>query len=313
MPLLVVLTGATGTGKSALALELAEALGANLPTEIISVDSAQVYRGMDIGTAKPDRTARERVAHHLIDIRDPGEGYSAGDFVREARACIGAIHARGAIPLLVGGTALYLRALREGLAEMPPASQAVRAQLDSLAAERGWAALHAQLQQIDPQAAARIAPQDVQRIQRALEVFRLTGIPITQYQERSRGTGSEFRWLRFALWPPSRERLRARLAERFEAMMSAGLLEEVRALYARGDLDTRHSAVRAVGYRQLWQHCAGRCSLEDAVAAAVVASAQLAKRQLTWLRRDTALDRLAAGEAGLALRIATRIRQAVSA
>jgi tRNA dimethylallyltransferase len=312
-PLVVVLTGPTGTGKSALALELAGYLGPTLPTEIISVDSAQVYRGMDIGTAKPDRAARARVAHHLIDVRDPSEIYCAGDFVRDARACISAIHARGGIPLLVGGTALYLRALREGLAAMPPASPAVRAELETIAAERGWPALHAELEDIDPQAAARIAPQDRQRIQRALEVFRLTGVPITQYQRRSRGAGSEFRWLRFALWPASREILRARLSERFDAMMRAGLLEEVRALYARGDLDARHSAVRAVGYRQLWQHCAGRCSLEESVAAAVVASAQLAKRQLTWLRRDTALDRLAAGEEGLAQRIAMGIRQCLSA
>jgi tRNA dimethylallyltransferase len=312
-PLLVVLTGPTGTGKSALAVELAGYLGAAVPTEIVSVDSAQVYRGMDIGTAKPDRATRARVAHHLIDIRDPAEGYSAGDFVREARAAIGAIHGRGRIPLLVGGTLLYLRALREGLAALPPASAAVRAEIDALAAERGWPALHAELAAIDPMAAARIAPQDAQRIQRALEVFRLTGAPISQTQQRTRTAADPYRWLPFALWPDSRALQRVQLVERFEAMLRAGLLEEVRALYARGDLNERHSAVRAVGYRQLWQYCAGRVSLEQAVAGAVTATTQLAKRQLTWLRRDTELQRLTPGQAGLARRLGAQVRAAAGA
>jgi tRNA dimethylallyltransferase len=312
-PLLVVLTGPTGVGKSALALELAGYLGAAVPTEIVSVDSAQVYRGMDIGTAKPNRATRARIAHHLIDIRDPAEPFSAGEFVREARAAIGAIHARGRVPLLVGGTLLYLRALREGLAALPPASPAVRAELDALAAERGWPALHAELAAIDPQAAARIAPQDAQRIQRALEVYRLTGAPITQAQQDTRGAAAEYRWLLYALWPDSRALQRVRLAERFDAMMRAGLLEEVRALYARGDLNERHSAVRAVGYRQLWQYCAGRCSLEQAIAASVSATAQLAKRQLTWLRRDAALEPLAAGQLRLAERLGRQIVAATGA
>jgi tRNA dimethylallyltransferase len=303
----VVLTGPTGAGKSALALELAGYLGTAVPTEIVSVDSAQVYRGMDIGTAKPDRATRARIAHHLIDIRDPVDPYSAGDFVREARSVIGAIHARGRIPLLVGGTLLYLRALRDGLAALPPASPAVRAELDSVAAERGWPALHAELAAIDPHAAARIAPQDAQRIQRALEVYRLTGAPITQTQQATRGAADEFRWLLYALWPDPRALQRVRLAERFDAMMRAGLLDEVRALFARGDLNERHSAVRAVGYRQLWQHCAGRCSLEQAIAAAVIATQQLAKRQLTWIRRDLALQPLASGQTGLAPQLGRQI------
>jgi tRNA dimethylallyltransferase len=312
-PLLLVLTGPTGTGKSALALELAGYLGAALPTEIVSVDSAQVYRGMDIGTAKPDQATRARIPHHLIDIRDPAETYSAGDFVREARASIQAIHARGRVPLLVGGTLLYLRALREGLAPLPSASPALRAELDARAAECGWAALHAELATIDPQAAARIAPQDTQRIQRALEVHRLTGVPITQFQQRTRGALGEYRWLRYALWPASRTMQRAQLTARFGAMMRAGLLEEVRALQARADLSERHAAVRAVGYRQLWQHCAGRCSLDEAVAASVIATAQLAKRQLTWMRRDAALQHLSAGEAGLAQGLGRRILEAAGA
>jgi tRNA dimethylallyltransferase len=312
-PLLVVLTGPTGTGKSALALELAAYLSDALPIEIVSVDSAQVYRGMDIGTAKPELATRARIAHHLIDIRDPADAYSAGDFVREARVAIGAIHARGRLPLLVGGTMLYLRALREGLAALPSASVPVRAELDARAAERGWAALHAELAAIDPQAAARIAPQDAQRIQRALEVFRLTGVPITQYQQRTRGALDDYRWLHYALWPAARATQRSQLAQRFRAMMRAGLLEEVRALYARGDLNERHSAVRAVGYRQLWQFCAGRCSLERAIEDAIVATAQLAKRQLTWLRRDSALQRLEAGAVGLAQGLGAHILRAAGA
>jgi tRNA dimethylallyltransferase len=312
-PLLVVLTGPTGAGKSALAMELAAQLEATLPVEIVSVDSAQVYRGLDIGTAKPDRASRARVAHHLIDIRDPSESYSAGDFVREARCVIDAIHARGRVPLLVGGTMLYLRALRDGLAMLPPASPRVRAEIDALAAEHGWEALHAQLATVDAAAAARIAPQDAQRIQRALEVFRLTGIPISQFQRAAHDTGRAYRWLGFALWPPSREGLRDQLAQRFEAMMRAGLLEEVRSLHARGDLTAGHPAMRAVGYRQLWQHCAGLCSLEVAVEAAVVASAQLARRQLTWLRRDTRLERLEAGTADLSHELTRRLRASRSA
>lgn len=312
-PLLVVLTGPTGSGKSTLALELAGYLGAALPIEIVSLDSAQVYRGMDIGTAKPDRATRARIVHHLIDIRDPAETYSAGDFVREARRAIDAIHARGGVPLLVGGTLLYLRALREGLAALPPAAPGIRAALDLRAAEQGWPALHAQLAAVDPQAAARIAPQDAQRIQRALEVFELTGVPITHFQQHTEGAAGEFRWLHYALWPDSRAMQRARLAARFEAMMRAGLLEEVRALHSRADLTERHAAVRAVGYRQLWQYCAGRCSLEQAVAAAVTATAQLAKRQLTWLRREAALRRLPSGQADLAPDLGRQILAAAGA
>jgi tRNA dimethylallyltransferase len=311
--LLVALTGPTGTGKSALALELAAALEPALPVEIVSVDSAQVYRGLDIGTAKPDRATRARVPHHLIDIRDPSEAFSAGDFVREARSVIDAIHARGRVPLLVGGTMLYLRALRDGLATLPPASPQLRAEIDALAARQGWAALHAQLAAVDAPAAARIAPQDAQRIQRALEVFRLTGVPISSFQRAAHDTAGAYRWLGFALWPASREALRAQLARRFETMMRAGLLQEVRSLRARGDLTDRHPAMRAVGYRQLWQHCAGVCSLEDAIAAAVVASAQLARRQLTWLRRDTALERLETGTPDLSRTLAGRIQAASGA
>jgi tRNA dimethylallyltransferase len=285
-PLVVTLAGPTGSGKSACALALVERLGRQRPLEIVSADSVQVYRGMDIGTAKPDAATRARVPHHLIDIRDPAESFSAGDFVREADAAISAIHARGALPLLVGGTLLYLRALRDGLAPMPAADAAVRAEIEALAASEGWPAVHAQLARVDPAAAARIAARDAQRLQRALEVYRITGAPISQWHAQARVARPPHRWLSYALWPSSRAALRLRLQARFEAMLQAGLLPEVRALYARGDLTARHGSMRAVGYRQLWQYCAGNIGFEQAVTQAVTATLQLAKRQLTWLRRE---------------------------
>jgi tRNA dimethylallyltransferase len=286
-PLIVALAGPTGSGKSACALALVERLAPRLPVEIVSVDSAQVYRGMDIGTAKPDHATRTRVPHHLIDIRDPVESFSAGDFVREADAAIAAIHARGALPLLVGGTLLYFRALREGLAPLPPADAAIRRQIDAMAAAHGWSAVHAELARVDPEAAARIAPQDAQRVQRALEVYRITDAPISRWQRLARVERPRYRGLWYALWPESREALRERLQARFDAMLRAGLVAEVRALYGRGDLTARHPSMRAVGYRQLWRYCAGEISLEQAVTLAVTATAQLAKRQLTWLRRES--------------------------
>ncbi|MFI4869532.1 MAG: tRNA (adenosine(37)-N6)-dimethylallyltransferase MiaA [Steroidobacterales bacterium] len=312
-PLLLVLTGPTGTGKSDLALELSEALQPELPVEIISVDSVLVYRGMDIGSAKPGAAARARVAHHLIDIRDPAQSYSAGEFVRDARAAIAAIQGRGRVPLLAGGTMLYLRALRDGLALLPPASAALRRELDAQAASAGWPALHAELERVDAPAAARIARNDAQRIQRALEVHRLTGVPMSQWQRSTAGAREEFRWLRYALLPASRLDGRGYLAARFDAMLRAGLIEEVRALYARGDLTEQHPAIRAVGYRQLWGYLAGRCSLDQAIQQAIVATAQLAKRQLTWLRREQGLTMLPAHTLGLAATVARSIHAAARA
>jgi tRNA dimethylallyltransferase len=307
-PLLVALTGPTGSGKSACALELVRQLEQRgLPVEIVSVDSAQVYRGMDIGTAKPTREVREVVPHHLIDIRDPAETFSAGDFVREARAAIAAVRARGALPLLVGGTMLYLRALRDGLAAMPAASPAIRQQIDALAAEHGWAAVHAELARVDAEAAARIAPQDAQRLQRALEVFRLTGVPLSRWHQRDSTAAITDRWQCYALWPESRATLRQRLLLRFEAMLAAGLVDEVRALYARADLTPTHPAMRAVGYRQLWPYCAGDLTLDAATANAVTATARLAKRQLTWLRRERELMPLGDSSVGALEALATRI------
>jgi tRNA dimethylallyltransferase len=307
-PLLVALTGPTGSGKSACALELVRQLKRRrLPVEIVSVDSAQVYRGMDIGTAKPTRAVREQVPHHLIDIRDPAESFSAGDFVREARAAIAAIRARGALPLLVGGTMLYLRALRDGLAAMPGASPEIRREIDALAAEQGWAAVHAELARVDAQAAARIAPQDAQRLQRALEVFRLTGVPLSRWHERDSAAAITDRWQCFALWPDSRATLRQRLQSRFEAMLAAGLVEEVRALHARADLTPAHPSMRAVGYRQLWSYCADEITLAAATANAVTATAQLAKRQMTWLRRERELTPVGDSSVGALEALATRI------
>jgi tRNA dimethylallyltransferase len=289
----LVLAGPTGTGKSDIALELAQVL----PVEIVSVDSAQVYRGMDIGTAKPSAAQQRSVPHHLIDIRDPADTYSAGDFARDALTAIEAIHARGRLPLLVGGTMLYHRALHRGIAALPEAEPALRAEIEQHAAKLGWPALHAELAAVDPAAAARIRPRDAQRIQRALEVFRASGRPISEWQRETLGADSRLQWHRFALLPTDRVALRSRLAARFETMMMAGLLAEVRALHARGDLTAAHPSMRAVGYRQLWAFLAGQVSLQRACEQAIVATAQLAKRQLTWLRAEADLVALPSGSA----------------
>jgi len=275
----VLLMGPTASGKSAVALMIAS----HLPVEIVSVDSAQVYRGLDIGSAKPDAAERAAVPHHLIDLVEPDASYSAGQFVRDAAQAIEDIEARGKVPLLVGGTMLYLRALTGGIAELPEGDSAIRARLDAEAVTQGWPALHARLAVIDPAAAARIHPNDAQRIQRALEVHAATGEPISALQLRTAAPlAREFRMV--ALIPADRARLHGALEQRFAQMMAAGLLDEVRALFARGDLTEAHPAIRAVGYRQLWAHLAGGYSLETAVERAVAATRQLAKRQMTWLR-----------------------------
>ncbi len=278
----LVLTGPTGSGKSAWAEGLAE----RAPVEIVSVDSAQVYRGLDIGTAKPSSAVRARIPHHLIDVCDPAEGYSAGRFVSEALECIRAIQGRGRVPLLVGGTMLYLRALVRGLAPLPQASEPLRRSLDARAAREGWPALHAELQRLDPQAAARIAPNDAQRIQRALEVCRLTGERLSDLQRRGSSPLAGVPLWAWALVPRERAELHRRIAERFHAMMATGWLEEVRGLYARGDLSAGHASMRTVGYRQLWAHLAGECTLAEAVEQGIAATRQLAKRQLTWMRAE---------------------------
>jgi tRNA dimethylallyltransferase len=279
-PQAIFLMGPTGAGKSDLAL----ALAAEFPLEIVSVDSAMVFRGLDIGTAKPEHEIRARVPHHLIDLLDPAESYSAGRFVRDALTAIAAIRARGRTPLLVGGTMLYFHALLEGLADLPKADEALRRGLDERAAREGWPALHAELVRVDPKAALRIEPCDAQRIQRALEVFHATGVPISELQVARTPFIERAHVLRLVVAPGDRARLHERITQRLAAMMAQGFLAEVERLYARADLDADRPAVRAVGYRQLWGHLAGDYALEDAVRRAVVATRQLAKRQMTWLR-----------------------------
>ncbi|HSY08166.1 MAG TPA: tRNA (adenosine(37)-N6)-dimethylallyltransferase MiaA [Steroidobacteraceae bacterium] len=280
-----VLTGPTGTGKSDWALRAAE----QHPIEIVSVDSAMVYRGLDIGTAKPPRALRERVRHHLIDICDAAESYSAGRFVADATTRIIEIHARGHIPLVVGGTLLYLRALVSGLARLPQASLELRRELDARAARQGWPQLHEELMRVDPSAAARIHPNDSQRIQRALEVCLTTGRRLSELQRASPSALAPYRVRRWALVPADRPALHARLEERFNTMMAHGFLSEVESLYRRGDLQAGLPALRAVGYRQLWAHLAGGLGLAAAVTRGIAATRQLAKRQLTWIRSDATL------------------------
>jgi tRNA dimethylallyltransferase len=278
----LVLTGPTGAGKTDWALRLA----AQAPLEIVSVDSALVYRQLDIGTAKPSRAVRAQIPHHLIDIIDPAQSYSAGQFVRDALSAIAQIHARRRVPLLVGGTMLYLRALLHGLAPLPQASPQLRAEIDTRAAAQGWPALHAQLAALDPPAAARIAANDGQRIQRALEVCYTSGQPLSQLQRATTSALAGWPLRYWILAPRERATLHERLARRFDGMMAGGFLEEVEALRRRGDLTARHPAMRAVGYRQLWAHLAGEFDRAEALRRAVAATRQLAKRQLTWMRRE---------------------------
>jgi len=270
---------ASVAGRAAAALLLAQALDA----EIVSVDSALVYRGMDIGTAKPTREERARVPHHLIDILDPRQAYSAAQFASDAQALIADITARGRLPLLVGGTMLYFKALIEGLDAMPAADAAVRAALDAEAAERGWPALHAQLAQVDPSTAARLAPSDAQRIQRALEVWRSSGRPLSSYHGAARSAAPAAPRL-IALEPGDRAWLHARIAERFDAMLAAGFVDEVRRLRARGDLHPGLPSMRCVGYRQAWEALDTGATHEQLRERGIAATRQLAKRQLTWLR-----------------------------
>jgi tRNA dimethylallyltransferase len=277
------LAGPTASGKTAVALALAE----RLPIEIISVDSALLYRGMDIGTAKPGRAERAAVPHHLIDILDPSESYSAARFLADAQRLAGEIRARGGLPLLVGGTMLYFKALREGLDALPAADAEVRAAIDHEAAAQGWPAMHAELARVDPATAARLAPADAQRIQRALEVWRLTGRPLSNWHQRAARAAAPpaaAAWPLVTLEPRSRAWLHARIEARFDAMLAAGLLDEVRRLRERGDLHLGLPSMRCVGYRQAWQALESGASAAAWRATAVAATRQLAKRQLTWLR-----------------------------
>ncbi|HET9388582.1 MAG TPA: tRNA (adenosine(37)-N6)-dimethylallyltransferase MiaA [Steroidobacteraceae bacterium] len=283
-----MLAGPTGAGKSDWASRLAEVA----PIEIVSVDSALVYRGLDVGSAKPSSALRARIPHHLIDICDAADSYSAGRFVTDALAAIRSIHARGRVPLLAGGTMLYFRALLHGLAPLPEASPLVRREIDERAAREGWAALHAELALRDPPAAARINSTDAQRIQRALEVCYATGRPISELQLRTVSPLADLQVCAWALVPSDRAVLHRHLEIRFLAMMKQGFLEEVRSLHRRGDLHARTPSMRAVGYRQLWAHVVGDYTLEEAISRGISATRQLAKRQLTWLRGEPAFVRL---------------------
>lgn len=305
----VLLAGPTGAGKTALALDLA----AQFPVEVVSVDSAQVYRAMDIGTSKPPAEVRARVPHHLLDVCDPSEAYSAGRFRRDALALIGEIRARGRVPLLVGGTMLYFRALMHGIAPLPEANADVRAAINQRAEAVGWPALHRELAERDPVAAGRIRPADGQRIQRALEVLELTGRPLSELQQVA---GPALPGLAaFAIVPEDRADLYAVLDARLLAMMDEGFLEEVRALRARGDLNPELPSLRSVGYRQLWKHLAGEYDLGRAVLEAQKATRNLAKRQLTWIRAELGwqcLHRLEAAELAPIYRVMERVHLTVS-
>lgn len=308
-PLAIALMGPTASGKTALALDWAQRFGG----EIVSVDSALVYRGLDIGAAKPTADERAAVPHHLIDVRDPWQRYSAADFANDARVAVETIVARGRLPILAGGTGLYFRALLQGLSPMPEADPAMRAQLEAEAGERGWAAMHAELAQVDAIAAARIHATDPQRIQRALEVYRLSGRPISEWQRESAAASQKFpcRVLKIAVSPEDRAVLHARIERRFDAMLAAGFLDEMHALRALPELRAHPApldfpALRAVGYRQAWEHLDGTLSATEFRDRAIFATRQLGKRQLTWLRG--ALDLRWFDPATDAVRIETALR-----
>ena len=287
-PPVICLMGPTASGKTELAIRLRE----YLPVDIISVDSTQVYRGMDIGTAKPSADILALAPHRLLDIRDPAEAYSVGEFMVDARRHIDEITASGRIPLLVGGTMLYFRALIDGLAELPPANPAIRAQIEQQAAERGWPYMHGLLAEVDPITADKVHPNHSQRIARALEVFQITGTPLSELIARQkqgiagrRSISDDYRVVQLALIPPDRELLHSAIEQRFLEMLSSGLVAEVEQLFARNDLSVDLPSMRAVGYRQVWAYLAGECGYEEMVERGIAATRQLAKRQMTWLRK----------------------------
>ena len=299
--------GPTASGKSQVAVELAQ----RFPCEIISVDSAQIYRGMDIGTAKPDAQTQCAIAHHLIDIIEPTDAYSAASFRNDALKLIAEITARNHLPLLVGGTMLYFRALTVGLSNLPQADAATRIQLENEAAEKGWAALHAELAQVDGETAARLKPGDRQRIQRALEVYRLTGSPMSRLIGRRESDPLPYRFpyrtLKIALAPGDRAVLHQRIAERFESMLEMGLVDEVRELRGRHALNMEMPSMRCVGYRQAWEYLDGGATKRELKMRGAAATRQLAKRQLTWLRAMDDIEEFDCLRANLAANVAARV------
>jgi len=287
--------GATASGKTDVAISLCK----RFPCDVISVDSALVYRGMDIGTAKPDAETLRRTPHRLIDIRDPEERYSAGDFVRDARAEIDDILAAGRVPLLAGGTMMYFRALTGGIAELPPANPEIRASIDADAEKLGWPALHERLRAADPVAAERIKPNDRQRIQRALEVHISSGKALSDWQSEAEShDNADLNFVKIALQPATRQTLHERIEKRLNFMLNNGFLDEMKVLYERPGLTAEHPSMRSVGYRQLWEHLQGETSLGEASRRALYATRQLAKRQITWLRSESGLQSFDPLEAG---------------
>lgn len=281
-PTAILLMGPTAAGKTDLAIYLAQ----HLPVEIISVDSVMIYRGMDIGSAKPSPEELALAPHRLLDILDPAEAYSAADFCKDALREMEDITARGHIPLLVGGTMLYFRALLYGLSELPAADAHVRSELEAQAQQHGWAAMHTRLAAVDPQAAARIHPNDPQRIQRALEVYEVSGTPMTEWYQRNSGMTLPYDVVKLCVSPADRAILHERIAQRFKTMLEMGFIPEVEGLYQREDLDLDKPAMRAVGYRQVWEFLAGKMDYNEMVDRGIIATRQLAKRQYTWLRSE---------------------------
>lgn len=283
-PSAICLLGPTAAGKTDFAIDIVS----RLPCEIISVDSAQIYRDMNIGTGKPDAATLRKAPHRLIDFLDPAQAYSASLFREDALREMHTITKSGKLPLLVGGTMLYFKALRDGLAKMPASDETVRQDILALAQREGWNTVHAQLQSVDPESAARIHPNDPQRLQRALEVYKVSGVTMTQFHRREqeqRGHNSlPFDLHFFAIQPDNRAVLHERIARRFERMIDSGLVAEVERLYGRGDLHLGMPSMRAVGYRQVWQHIAGEISFDAMVEQGIIATRQLAKRQITWMR-----------------------------
>ena len=275
----ITIMGPTAAGKTALAIELCQAL----KTEIISVDSALVYKGMDIGTAKPSLAEQAQAPHHLIDIIDPAQSYSVADFRADAITLIDRFHQQGKVPILVGGTMMYFKGLIEGLSPLPEADAAIRKQLESEALQHGWPALHRQLASIDPEAAAKISENDSQRINRALEVYRISGETMTALQQRKQAA-LPYQFHQFAIAPSDRKVLHERIEKRFKIMLDQGFKNEVLALYQRQDLHPDLPSIRCVGYRQMWEYLAGECDYDEMVFKGIAATRQLAKRQLTWLR-----------------------------
>lgn len=281
---IICITGPTAAGKSASVLHLAQ----HLPIEIINVDSATIYTGMDIGTAKPSLAEQTRVKHHLLDIRDPRESYSVAEFYHDTLALIPSIQAKGKIPILVGGTMMYYKALRDGLHDLPNADPHVRQRLAQEAKQLGWQAMHDTLQALDPDTAQRLAPNDSQRIQRALEIITLTGKPLSALFAQQKNLKNPYQFITLSLEPRQRTDLHHRIAERFHGMINNGLIDEVNALYQRHDLHPNLPSIRCVGYRQLWQYLAGDIDYPTAIEKGIAATRQLAKRQLTWLRGQPA-------------------------